>query len=65
MTLALDHLVIAARTLGEGLAWCEATLGLRPEAGGRHAGAAVGHFAINGNQHLLLVLAMPGVRDAR
>jgi len=37
MTLALDHLVIAARTLDEGLDWCEVTLGLRPEAGGRHA----------------------------
>ena len=36
MTLALDHLVLAARTLDEGAAWCEATLGLRPEAGGRH-----------------------------
>jgi len=32
MTLALDHLVIAARTIEEGLDWCEATLGLRPEA---------------------------------
>lgn len=37
MTLALDHVVIAARTLGEGLDWCEAMLGVRPEAGGRHA----------------------------
>ncbi len=36
MTLALDHLVLAARTLDEGVAWCETTLGLRPEAGGRH-----------------------------
>ena len=36
MTLALDHLVIAARTLGEGVDWCESALGLRPEAGGRH-----------------------------
>lgn len=36
MTLALDHLVFAARTLDEGLAWCEATLGVRPEAGGQH-----------------------------
>lgn len=33
---ALDHLVLAARTLDEGVAWCEATLGIRPEAGGRH-----------------------------
>jgi hypothetical protein len=32
----LDHLVVAARTLDEGLAWCEATLGIVPTAGGRH-----------------------------
>ncbi len=36
MALALDHLVLAARTLDEGAAWCESTLGLRPEAGGQH-----------------------------
>jgi hypothetical protein len=36
VTLALDHLVLAARTLDEGVAWCDATLGLRPEAGGQH-----------------------------
>jgi hypothetical protein len=36
MTLALDHLVLAARTLDEGVAWCDATFGLRPEAGGQH-----------------------------
>ena len=36
MTLALDHLVLAVRTLDEGVAWCEATLGLRPEGGGQH-----------------------------
>lgn len=35
--LELDHLVVAARTLEEGAAWCEATLGVVPEAGGRHA----------------------------
>ncbi len=34
---ALDHLVLAARTLDEGAAWCEATLGVTPAAGGRHA----------------------------
>jgi hypothetical protein len=34
---ALDHLVIAARTLEEGVAWCEATLGVVATAGGRHA----------------------------
>ena len=35
-TFALDHLVLASRTLAEGVAWCETTLGLRPEAGGQH-----------------------------
>jgi catechol 2,3-dioxygenase-like lactoylglutathione lyase family enzyme len=34
---ALDHLVIAARTLDEGVAWCEATLGVVPGPGGEHA----------------------------
>ena len=34
--LVLDHLVVAARTLEEGVAWCEATFGIAPEAGGRH-----------------------------
>ena len=36
VSLALDHLVVAARSLAEGLAWCEARFGLRPEAGGQH-----------------------------
>jgi hypothetical protein len=33
---ALDHLVVAARTLDEGVAWCESTLGITPGPGGRH-----------------------------
>lgn len=37
MSLALDHLVVAARTLEEGAAWLEARLGVAPAAGGRHA----------------------------
>lgn len=35
--LCLDHLVIAAATLAEGVDWCERTLGVTPAAGGRHA----------------------------
>ncbi|MBX3621531.1 MAG: VOC family protein [Rhizobacter sp.] len=35
--MALDHLFIAAGTLEEGVAWCEATLGITPGPGGRHA----------------------------
>lgn len=34
---AVDHLVVAAATLEQGVAWCEATLGITPGAGGRHA----------------------------
>ena len=32
----IDHLVVAARTLDEGVAWCEATLGITPQSGGEH-----------------------------
>jgi hypothetical protein len=32
----LDHLVVAARRLDDGVAWCEATLGITPTAGGTH-----------------------------
>ena len=37
MSLALDHLVVAARTLEEGAEWLEARLGVAPRPGGRHA----------------------------
>ena len=34
---AIDHLVIAAPTLAEGVSWCEQTLGVSPGPGGAHA----------------------------
>jgi hypothetical protein len=34
--LQLDHLVVAARTLADGVAWCETTLGVTPGPGGTH-----------------------------
>lgn len=37
MKAGLDHLVLAARTLAEGVAWCEQTLGITPGPGGQHA----------------------------
>ncbi|MDB5872282.1 MAG: hypothetical protein JWQ07_1724 [Ramlibacter sp.] len=39
MTVAshIDHLVVAAQTLDQGVQWCEATLGVTPRAGGEHA----------------------------
>lgn len=47
-----DHLVVAARTLEEGVAWCEATLGVVPAPGGRHATMAT--------HNRLLALSSPG-----
>jgi hypothetical protein len=32
----IDHLVVAARTLDQGVQWCEATLGVTPWPGGEH-----------------------------
>jgi len=32
----LDHLVLMAPTLEQGVAWCEATLGVTPGPGGEH-----------------------------
>ena len=36
MHARLDHLVIAAASLTEGVAWCEATLGVVAGPGGSH-----------------------------
>ncbi len=36
MSIALDHLVVAAANLDEGARWCEATLGVTPGPGGKH-----------------------------
>jgi len=36
VSVALDHLVVAAATLEQGVAWCEATLGITPGPGGQH-----------------------------
>jgi len=37
MKAQIDHLVIVARTLAQGVQWCEATLGITPGPGGDHA----------------------------
>jgi hypothetical protein len=36
MTSQIDHLVVMASSLEAGVAWCEATLGITPAAGGEH-----------------------------
>ena len=32
----VDHLVVAAESLDQGVQWCEAMLGITPQAGGEH-----------------------------
>lgn len=36
MTARVDHLVVVASSLDEGVAWCEHTLGITPGPGGEH-----------------------------
>ncbi len=36
MNAVLDHLVVAAATLAEGVQWCESVLGVTPGPGGQH-----------------------------
>ena len=36
MSVVLDHLVVAAASLDQGVTWCEATLGVTPGPGGKH-----------------------------
>jgi hypothetical protein len=36
VSVQLDHLIVAARSLEDGAAWCEATLGVAPGGGGKH-----------------------------
>ena len=36
LTTQLDHLVVAASSLAEGVQWCERVLGITPGAGGEH-----------------------------
>ncbi len=47
--IALDHLVVACRSLAAGRDWCEATFGVAPAPGGRHA--------LMGTHNSLLALA--------
>ena len=37
MKTHIDHLVVVAHTLEQGVQWCEATLGITPAPGGEHA----------------------------
>ena len=56
MTLPVDHLVVAAASLEQGVAWCESTLGVTPGPGGRHV--------LFGTHNRLLKIATPAFPGA-
>lgn len=56
MKTALDHLVVIATSLDEGVAWCEQTLGVSPGPGGQHP--------LMGTHNRLLRIGGPGFERA-
>ncbi len=54
--VVLDHLVMAAASLEQGVAWCEQTLGVTPGPGGRHP--------LMGTHNRLLKIATPAYPQA-
>jgi hypothetical protein len=56
VSVALDHLVIAARTLDDGVAWCEASFGITPGPGGKHP--------LMGTHNRLFSIASPAFQRA-
>ena len=52
----VDHLVVAAASLQQGVQWCEATLGITPGPGGEHP--------LMGTHNRLFSIASPGFPDA-
>jgi hypothetical protein len=56
MQAQVDHLVVAAASLEQGAAWCEATLGVAPGPGGRHS--------LFGTHNRLLRIDGPGFEQA-
>lgn len=57
----LDHLVIAARTLGEGAAWLEGRLGVALEPGGEHPAFGTHNRLLSlGESYLEVIAVNPG-----
>jgi hypothetical protein len=71
MSAQLDHLVIAAASLAEGVAWCEATLGVTPGPGGAHPLMGTHNRLLNiasdafPQAYLEIIAIEPGKRPSR
>ena len=55
MSVVLDHLVVAATSLAQGVAWCESTLGVTPGPGGKHP--------LMGTHNRLMKISTPAYPD--
>lgn len=60
-SLTLDHLVVAARTLEEGVAYVADTLGIEPAGGGAHPSMRTHNrlFGLWGRAYLEVIAADP------
>jgi hypothetical protein len=60
MNTTLDHLVVVARDLDQGVAWAESTLGVTPAPGGKHAlmGTHNRLVALDGSSAYLEIIAI-------
>lgn len=71
MNTAMDHLVVIADSLAQGVAWCEQTLGVTPGPGGQHAlmGTHNRLLRIDGpdwpRAYLEIIAIEPGARPLR
>jgi hypothetical protein len=67
VSATIDHLVVAAASLEEGVAWCERHLGITPAPGGEHPLMCTHNrlLALGGGAYLEIIALQPGATPTR